>query len=93
MDMVLIMESNEKELKMHRTYLLRKFERYCKQHYIQVGLWESSEYDKRPRYFYTTEEGYLLIRDICIDLNVLTEEQIMEHENEMRKHYDKDSKK
>jgi len=93
MDTVLVMESKEKELKMYRTYLLRKFERYCKQHYIQVGLWESSEYDKRPRYFYTTEEGYLLIRDICIDLNVLTEEQIMEHENEMRKHYDKDSKK
>jgi len=81
------MESKEKELKMHRTYLLRRFERYCKQYFIQVGLWESSEYDKRPRYFYTTEEGYFLIRDICLDLKVLTEEQIIEHENHMKEQY------
>ena len=85
MDTVLIMGSEEKELKIYKTYLLRKFERYCK----SVNNLKDVPYIER----FQAHAEYNLIRIICIDLNVLTEEQIMEHENEMRKHYDKDSKK
>ena len=85
MDTVLIMESKEKELKMHRTHLLRKFERYCK----SVNTLKDAPYIER----FQVHAEYNLIRTICIDLKVLTEEQITEHENEMKRHYDKNSKK
>lgn len=70
-----------------RTYLIRKFERYCKQYYIQVGLVGSTESKIRPRDFCIAEEGYFTIRDIIFDLKVLTEKQIEEHENHMREQY------
>lgn len=80
------MESKEK------TYLIRKFERHCKQYYIQVGLWGSQD-PRLHRDYYTASETYFLIRDICLDLKVLTEEQIEEQENHMKEQYDKTAEK
>ncbi len=75
------MESKEK------TYLIRKFERLCKQYYIQVGLWGELVTPWGHRDYCTAHETYFMVRDICLDLKVLTEEQIEEQENHMKEQY------
>lgn len=67
------MESKEK------TYLIRWFEKCCKSVYKLKGFESIDDYREQAK--------YSLIKDICIGLHVLTEEQIEEHENHMKEQY------
>ncbi len=69
-----------------KTQLIRLFEKYCKKYILSTQKIGHLIFED-VREIGVSEGEYFTIRDICLDFGVLTEEQIMEHENHMREQY------